>query len=80
MRRIASAFIVTVALTTSSASAQFVDSFVDHLKNSRPSTVHSIIELDYFPSITDSKYGMPVLRFDLNFVEDGEEREVGELY
>lgn len=42
--------------------------------------MHTVIELDYFHSLADAKYGMPVIRFVLNFVEDGDEREVGELY
>lgn len=72
--------VAIIGLQSSSASAQILEKFIDHVKYTNPHTVHTIVELDYFPSITDSKYGMPVIRFDLNFVEEGDEREVGELY
>lgn len=72
--------VAIIGLQSSSASAQILEKFIDHVKYTSPQTVHSIIELDYFPSITDSKYGMPVLRFDLNFMEEGDEREVGTPY
>lgn len=62
------------------ASAQTLDKLLGFLKDQQPQTIHSIIELDYFPSVDGAKYGHPVIRFDLNYAEEGDARQVGELY
>jgi hypothetical protein len=69
-----------VFLSSATASAQIVDKFLSHIEDSKPRTIHTIWELDYFPSVEGAKYGLPVIRFDLNFIEDDDERMVGEPY
>jgi hypothetical protein len=72
--------IFLLSLSPTTASAQITDKFMDHIRDLNPRTIHTIWELDYFPSVEGAKYGLPVIRFDLNFIEDDDDRLVGEPY
>ncbi len=72
--------LILVSVSPPTTSAQVVDKFVEHIMDSNPRTIHTIWELDYFPSVEGAKYGLPVIRFDLNFIEDEDDRMVGEPY
>lgn len=72
--------LVVSFISPMSASAQVIGNFIDHAKNTAPRTIHTIIELEYFPSVGEQGGGMPAFRLNANFINYDEEPGVRELY
>lgn len=50
-----------------------------YLRKVPPATVHTLFEVGYVPSVSGSKYGMPIVRFDLNYIEYKDPASIGEF-